>query len=186
MIVRMSKVKVAGPKELLESVLHILRESGVLQIDPSASGFIEKAEEEHIKFYVPDKGVLSERLFLDELRAKLNELFSYLPEVPARYSYIEPRTIIDTLSETLQKHLETCKEKFRNKEALQKELNELTRYRVFLDALAPLINDLKESPDLDLIGLTLKDTAASESLREALLKGATLNCLLPQLPKAHQ
>ena len=35
MIVKMSKVEIVGPRELLEKVLYLLQESGHLQIEPS-------------------------------------------------------------------------------------------------------------------------------------------------------
>ena len=45
MIVKMSKVEIAGPRDLLQSVLSLLQDMELLQIEPSTVGFIEKKEE---------------------------------------------------------------------------------------------------------------------------------------------
>lgn len=168
MITRMSKVEIAGPRNLLENVLSLLQETGILQIEPSTIGFIEKKDEVYIESFLPDKSALSERLFLEDLKVKIDELFSYLLEVTVRNSYIEPQAIIDTINETIQRHLLTCRELSRKKEVLQKELAELSHYSFFLDAIEPLLEGLKETLDLDFIGLTLKDPEAVETLRRFL------------------
>ncbi|RPI32853.1 MAG: ATPase, partial [Nitrospiraceae bacterium] len=168
MIVRMSKVEVAGPRELLENVLSLLRDTGILEIEPSSIGFINKIDGAYIDSYLPDKKSLSEKLFLEDFREKIEELLSYLPGIAPRSGYFQPQAIIDTISETLQKHLLTCRGLYTKKEALQKERMELSRYNIFLDAVEPLLEGLKESPDLDIIGLTLKDPDAEDILRRAL------------------
>ena len=104
MIVRMSKVEIAGPKDLLQDVVSLIRETEMLQIEPSTIGFIDKSEEEYVRTFLPDKDSLSERLFLEGLKSKLEEFFSYLPVIPARKSYIEPRAIIETVAETIKRH----------------------------------------------------------------------------------
>ncbi|MBI5664861.1 MAG: ATPase, partial [Nitrospirae bacterium] len=168
MIVRMSKVEVAGPRELLEKVLSLLRDTGILEIEPSSIGFIKKMDKAYIDSYMPDKNSLSEKLFLEDFKERIEELLSYLPRIVPRSGYFQPQAIIDTISETLQKHLLTCRGLHRKKEELQKELAELGRYNIFLDAVEPLLAGLKGSQDLDFIGLTLKDPDAEDLLRRAL------------------
>ncbi|MEW6601205.1 MAG: V-type ATPase 116kDa subunit family protein [Nitrospirota bacterium] len=168
MIVRMSKVEVAGPRELLEKVLALLRDTGILQIEPSSLGFIRKIDDGYVDSYLPDKRSLSERMFLEDLRDRINELLSYLPGTVLKSAYLNPQVIIDTINETLNKHLMTCRGLHMKKEALQKELAELGRYNAFLDAVEPLLEELKEGTDLEIIGLTLKDPGAEEILKRAL------------------
>ncbi len=170
MIVRMSKVELAGPRELLEKVLSLLRDTGILEIEPSSIGFIKKIDEVYIDSYLPDKKSLSEKLFLEDFKERIDELLSYLPRIVVRSGYFHPQAIIDTINETLQKHLVTCKGLYMKKEALQKEMSELSRYNMFLDAVEPLLERLKETPDLDVIGLTLKDPDAEDMLRRALAR----------------
>jgi V/A-type H+-transporting ATPase subunit I len=168
MIVRMSKVEIAGPRELLENVLALLRETGILHIEPSTIGFIEKKDEMYLESFLPDESALSERIFLESLGSRIEELFSYLLKIPVKSSYIEPNRIIDTVSDTLQKHLTACREMVQEKELLQKDLNELNRYSFFLDTIESLLEGLKDTPDLDFMGLILKDPEAEESLKKLL------------------
>jgi V/A-type H+-transporting ATPase subunit I len=166
MIVRMSKVELVGPKSLLEDTLALLKDLGIFQIEPAAVGFIEKGCEEHITSFLPDEHSLSEVLFLEDLSAKIGELFSCLPPLEVRRSYIEPIPIIDTISKTIQKHAAVCRELYLKRERLQKELAELKRYIFFLSTLSSLLGNVKETPHLDFIGLTIKEPQLIGRLRE--------------------
>lgn len=168
MIVRMSKVEIAGPKGMLQDVLSLLQETGIFQIEPEVVGFIEMGDEAYIRSFLLDEKDLSERLFLEDLRDRINDLFSYLPDVPVRMSYIKPISIIDVLANTIRKHIAACKGLYSRREELRKELNELSRYGVFLDALESLIGGIEKSPGLDFTGLTIKDHGSIEELRKLL------------------
>jgi vacuolar-type H+-ATPase subunit I/STV1 len=128
MIVRMSKVEIVGAKELLRDALVLLRELGVFQIEPATVGFIEEGHEEDIRSLVLDEKTMGERLFLEDLRRKIEGLLSDLPKLPVRRSYLEPRSIIDTIAKTLERHAAVAKELFERQDALQKEHTELDRY----------------------------------------------------------
>lgn len=167
MIVRMSKVEIVGAKGLLQAVISLLRELGIFQIEPATVGFIEEGREEDIRSFMPDEKTMFERLFLEDLRKKIVELISYLPKLPVRKSYIEPRTIVDTIAKTVERHLATAKELSERRDALRKEGAELDRYAVFLGALASLVESTKETPDLDFIGLTIREPEMVDHLRQA-------------------
>lgn len=168
MIVRMSKVEMVGPREILEDTLTLLRDSGMLHIETDAIGFIEKKDEIYLETFIPDKSTLSERLFLEDLKGKIEEIFSYFTEFTARDIRIDPVTILDTINESLRRHLQACKEIAQRREALQKESENLNTYTTFLDAIEPFFDGVKETPDLDFIGLTLRDPKAKDLLREVL------------------
>lgn len=168
MIVRMSKVEIVGPKGMLRDVLSFLQESGIFQIESEVVGFIDKEDEAYIRSFLLDEEELSERLFIEDLRDRLYELFNYLPDVSVRKSYIEPLSIIDIISNTAQKHVETCKGLYQRRETLQKELDELNRYSVFLSTLETLLEMAEKTPDLDFTGLTIKDPESVENLRKLL------------------
>jgi len=168
MIVRMSKVEMVGAKGLLQDVLALLREMSIFQIEPAAVGFIEEGREEDIRTFMPDEKAMFERLFLENLRQKIAELFSFLPKKPVRTSYLEPLSIIDTISKTIERHSAAAKELFEKRDALRKEKKELDQYAVFLGALASLVDSTKETPDLDFIGLTIREPDMVERLREAI------------------
>jgi len=168
MIVRMSKVEIVGEKELLQETLGLLRELGVFQIEPATVGFVEEGREEDIRSFIPDDETLRERLFLEGLRQKIDELFSYLAKQPVRTSYIEPRSIIETVAKTIERHIAEAKELSEKREGLRKERTELDQYAVFLGALAPLMETTRETPDLDFIGLTIREPDMVVHLRDAL------------------
>jgi V/A-type H+-transporting ATPase subunit I len=164
----MSKVEIAGPRELLEGTLSFLQETEKLQIEPDSIGFIKKKDEIYLETFIPDKRTLTERIFLEDLRNKIDELFSLVPEVIEKKSQIEPLAIIDTIKESLLRHLLSCRELCRKRDVLKKELEDLDRYNNFLDAVEPLFKGVKEIPDLDFIGFTVRDSGAKDILREAL------------------
>jgi len=170
MIVLMSKVEIAGPKACLEDVLYVLQQSGHLHIETNTSGFIQNKDRTYIESFLPDKSTLSERFFLEDLKGKIEELFSYLAGIPSRRSYIDPRPIIDTVYDNIRRHLALCRELTEKRDNLKKESDEMSRYAMFLDAVEPLLKDIKETPDVEFIGLTLKKADAAAVLKTLLEK----------------
>lgn len=167
MIVRMSKIEIVGAKDLLQDALSLLRDLGILQIEPATVGFIEKGYEEHVRSYLLDEKELAERLFLEDLGSKIDELFTYLPQTTVRSSYLQPLSVIDTIAKILPDHLSTYRELSERRESLRKERSELGSYAVFLGALASLLESTTEAPDLDFIGLTIREPEMVGRLREA-------------------
>jgi V/A-type H+-transporting ATPase subunit I len=168
MIVRMAKVEIVGAKELLQEVLARLRELGIFQIEPATVGFIEEGHEDDIRSFVLDEKSVFERLFLEGLRTKIGELLSQLPTLQVRNSYLDPRPVIDTVAAIIERHRVLITDKNKRKESLQKEQQELERYAAFLGTLAPLIESVKETPDIDFIGLTIREPDMLIHLKEAL------------------
>jgi V/A-type H+-transporting ATPase subunit I len=168
MIVRMSKVEIVGPKALLQGTLLCVRDLGIFQIEPAAVGFIEQGLEESIRTFYPDERTALERLFLQELLLKIDELISLLPKGVVRTSYIEPRSVIDAVAKTIDRHILHARDLLNRMDALQKEQSELGHYMIFLTALASLVGSAKETPDLDFIGLTIREPGMVDRLRDAI------------------
>lgn len=168
MIVRMSKVEIVGPKALLQESIVLLRNAGIFQIEPAAVGFIEKEDQEHIRSFSLDEKTAVERLYLEDLRLKIEELFSFLPTVLVRESYIDPASIAHTIAGTVERHTSQTRERSEQRDALQKERSELERYAIFLGGLSTLMESTKDAPDLDFIGLTIKEPEMIPRLREVL------------------
>lgn len=168
MIVRMSKIELVGEKPLLQEVLSLLRALGIFQIEPATVGFIEKEWEKDVRSFMLDEKTVFERMFLEDLRRKIELLFAELPALAVRKSYIEPVSILDTVSRTIDAHQASATDLSKRRELLVKERAELGRYSIFLNALASLVETATETPDLDFIGLTIREPDMVEHLREAL------------------
>ncbi|MEN8232087.1 MAG: V-type ATPase 116kDa subunit family protein [Thermodesulfobacteriota bacterium] len=167
----MSKVEIVGPRQLLGEALSLVRKEGDLHIEPSAVGFIDDIHKKEIHSLLPDEKALFEKIFLEELEGKLKSLFSCLAVDTMRESFLTPRPIIDTVSRTLDKHLEMCQVLCKKREEIRHDLFELSGYRTFLATVSTLIDKIQLTPDLDYIGITLKDEKSVAALKDS------LNCL---------
>ena len=168
MILSMSKVEIVGPKDLLREVLGFLRGLGLFQVDPDAIDFVPQEEEKDIRSFSLDEKTTVERMFLGDLRLKIDGLLASLPVLPVRESYIEPSTIVDTLARAVEKHSLHARELSERRDVLRKERTDLERYRIFLGALASLVGGPRETPDLDFIGLTIRDPEMVPRIRDGL------------------
>lgn len=168
MIVRMSKVEIVGPKESLLETLSVMRELALFHIEPDLKGFVEKGREPSVSVHAPAEQVISERLVLEDLEKKIDELVSYLPQIRVRESYIIPGEIVGALVEAVRKHLPFCRGEYERRETLRRELAELNRQTIFLDALESLIAGMEGAVGFDFIGVTLKNPEALEFIRELL------------------
>jgi V/A-type H+-transporting ATPase subunit I len=156
MIVRMSKVEIVGRKILLLGVLSVIRKLGIFQIEHGYRGFFEDGREAYIAEPAPDEQVIAERLTVENLGAKIDELTACLPKVPVRESYLSPQAVISSVAVTIEKHCAFCKELSQKRETLRKELAELDRHTMFIETLEALIAGAAVTDNLDFIGITLK------------------------------
>jgi len=112
MIARMSKVEIVGPHDALQDVVSLLQDLKVLQIESEEEALADKAAgSDAVAPFLHDEQerALFERLFLEDLRRRIDDLFLYLPAVPVRTSYIEPRIILHTIYATVEKHIRTAR-----------------------------------------------------------------------------
>jgi V/A-type H+-transporting ATPase subunit I len=173
MITRMSKVEIVGPRDSLQDVVSLLQQLKVIQIDPEQSELAgEDAVEENIRPFLHDERerALFERLFLEDLRRRIDDLFASLPNVPMRTSYIEPQVILDTILVTVDKHLRTARTLAERKRSMESEIDECRRFASFLGTLDSLFKQPQASPNLDVIMLTIKDLTAVEHIRSTIAK----------------
>ncbi|MBS1128217.1 MAG: H(+)-transporting two-sector ATPase [Nitrospirae bacterium] len=173
MITRMSKVEIVGPKDLLRDVVALLQQLKVIQIDPEESELAgEDAVEEKVRPFLHDERERSlfERLFLEDLRRRIDDLFASLPNVPVRTSYIEPQVILDTILVTVDKHLRTARTLTERKRSMESEIEECVRFASFLGTLDSLFKQPHTPPNLDVIMLTIKDQTAVEHIRSTIAK----------------
>jgi V/A-type H+-transporting ATPase subunit I len=163
-IIRMSKVEIAGPREQLLPVLETIERSGVLQIDASLRERAGEDAEPGIRPLALDGRTLAERLFLEDLKIKIERLLELLPVVDARESYLSPARAVNSVATLVAKHLEAAEAQARRREALQAELAALDRYLVFLSTVQSLAPRDGGRAGLEYIGVEVRDPAALEQL----------------------
>ena len=168
MIARMVKAEIIGPGARVLEVLSLLRELGVFQIEADSSSFLPVQDQEKVHSHLLDEKTLAERMFYEELKARIDDLFVCLPQVETRQSYLDPLAVLDSLAQTVQRHGPICREWCRKRELLQQELVELGRYRLFLDAIEPHMAGLSRKTGLEFIGVTLKEPESLEELMRIL------------------
>ena len=122
MIIKMSKIEIVGPRDLLLSVLETVRQSGVLQIDADLKESIEPGVEAALRPQTLDGRVLAERLFLEDLKLNIDRLLELLPKVPTRESYLSPERAVNAIASLVKKHLDAREEQSRRRGALQGEI----------------------------------------------------------------
>ncbi len=173
MIAKMSKVEIVGPKDFLQAVLVLLKKLNVLQIEPESAEPVQgETREEKIRPFLYDQRerTLFERLFLDDLRRKIDELFAYLPKIPVRASYIQPQAIVGTILYAVEKHLKTVQSLRERKAERNREMAEFGRFIGFLNTLHSLFQEAGSPPDFELIGLTIKEKSSVGHIRELVSK----------------
>jgi V/A-type H+-transporting ATPase subunit I len=164
----MSKLEIAGPKELLLDVLEIIREQGTFQPEEMSSTITDDSQPELLRRQPPDDRMVAERLFLENIRRQTAEIIALLPALETRESWLDPLTILDTIAAIITRHLDTCRELAERHEAVRREQEELERYEVLLAAIDRLIEDRDAHNGLEFIGITLRDASYIERLREVL------------------
>ncbi|MFC1826407.1 V-type ATP synthase subunit I [Thermodesulfobacteriota bacterium] len=178
----MSKVEIVGPRQLLGETLSLVRKEGDLHIEPSAVGFIDDIHKREIHSLLPDDKALFEKIFFEEFAGKLKGLFSCLSVESMRESFLSPRPIIDTVSRTLDKHLEMCQALCKKREGMRHDLFELAGYKTFLASVSTLLDRIHLTPDLDYIGITLKNEKSVTALQDSLDCLADASCEIITLP----
>ncbi len=162
----MSKVSIVGPKALLQETLGIVRSLGIFHIEPSSVGFVGQDLAKNIRSYYPEEKTAVEKHYLEQFLLKIDEFVSLLPQRRVRTSYLEPRSVIDTLANTIDRHILQAREALGRIEELKKERIGLERQMAFLRAMSEIMGSAAETPDLDYIGLTIREPEMVEHLRE--------------------
>lgn len=166
MIVRMSKVEVIGPRERLLEVLALLRERGTMQIEAQAGEIAGHETEVAPQPLVLHGKELAERLFLEHLQQRIDELLQCIPPLPVRKSYLAPLPVLDALAGLVEKHGAICREWQGRQRALLRTQEELERSIAFLKVVEPLLQVMRGGTTLEFIGVTIRDREAARELMD--------------------
>ncbi|HUI46292.1 MAG TPA: V-type ATPase 116kDa subunit family protein [Nitrospirota bacterium] len=173
MITKMSKVEIVGPKESIQDVIVLLKKLNVLQIEPESDlSTVREVKKDKVRPFLHDtrERALFERLFLIDLRRKIDELFIYFPKITARTSYIQPETIAGTVLHIVENHLKVAKTLHEQETELKQDVAELGHFAEFLNTLDSLFKDARTPPSFDIIGLTIKDQSSVDHIRAMVSK----------------
>lgn len=155
MIVRMAKIEIVGLKPTLQAALATMQRSGSVHIETECIGFVDDREAKRVQNIVPDEKIVLERIFLQDFLDKSEKLFSQLPPVTIRDTYLNPQPIIDTLNTSLDGHLNKCSELRRKQDSLRQELQDLQFFEQFMQRVGDILAHQEKTPDLEYVAITL-------------------------------
>ena len=170
MIVRMSKLEIVGPKELLLDVLDVITEQGTFQPEAEAESFIALERRGDLHGLLLDERTATERLFFENLRQLTSGIIALLPPLETRESSLDPLPVLGTIATGAEKHLSLCREWSERRTALGRERSELRQYAVLLETVGDLVGEDYQESDLEFIAITLRDPALIGRLQEILAR----------------
>ncbi len=168
MIVRMAKIAVMGPRELLLDVLASIEHLGILQIDKESKPGQLKEIETVLRSVALDTESLGQRFLYEILLQKIDALLAHLPPGVGREYYLDNAGIAQFLAEVIDKHLESLRGLDQEQKQLGQARNALEASQLFLDAISPLFPEKNEKPILDYIGISIRDPKALAELQQHL------------------
>lgn len=160
MIIRMAKVEIVGPKELRVEVLETIRGLGVLQLEPE-----ETEGGALIKTALLDDKAMAERVFLEDLQKRIEQILTLLPESIRDGMGPQTLPVLDIIASSVDDDLATCRELAGKRASLRREASELERYRTLLEVLETTMEGVGPLEHLDLLGITVKDPGLLQKLR---------------------
>jgi V/A-type H+-transporting ATPase subunit I len=172
MIIRMAKVEILGPKKDLLETLDLLHNRGIFQPDPQLIEQVELADEDRLQALVLDENDLRERSFFQSLYERISSLLALLPESPGAPSPLQPLPVMDLLDELVDQHLLLVRDQVSQLNDCRKNLESLEKDLHFWQALEPLMRDMPKQSNLELFGVTIRDTHQLQIL-EVLLQERT-------------
>ncbi len=168
MIIRMSKIQIIGPKDLLRPVLESIHRAGVFQIESRLERDAVTAGEECLKTLEEEPETVSERLYYQDLLERFDQLLACLPQVTPRETYLDPAASLEPLSKLLERHTEGCRKLAEQRQDLLDQKRRLENYAEFLECVLPMIGEFPGGPNLEFLGVELPGDPELEQLRKAL------------------
>lgn len=176
MIVRMARITVMGPKELLLETLSLIEQLGIMQIDTDFATESVDEEQEIQPLHVDSRSVLQHQYY-ENLRKKIDELLSYLPYEGDNPTDAGQPTALDSIAALLPDHIAEAKKRANEIDTLQKGIQELERYGDFLGTVGYIQDDASVHDEVEWIGVQLdaeKNQAFLQERIEQLHNGKTI------------
>lgn len=162
MIVKMTKIRIMGPKGLLPMVTDLLHGLGTVQIE-SREPDVRKIDEILLRRLSIEVPTLRNKEALETLLEKVKKVLLLLPEPAEALLHSEsgaPPPFGEMLSRDTGPKVESLVDRVERlvgrKKVYVDELSILDRYEKILQALSPLISQVQESRDLDYLGIAIR------------------------------
>lgn len=167
MIVRMSRITVMGPKDLMMDTLALIQQLGIMQIDTDFD--IEPVEEEpSVQPPILDTKSILQHQYYENLRKKIDELLKYIPSAEDIPSDTASPAAVNALASVVPDHIAEIRKRFFEIDALHLEVKELMRYRTYLDAVGDIQKDSVMHNEVEWIGIQLEKNQDVTSLQRQL------------------
>jgi V/A-type H+-transporting ATPase subunit I len=168
MILRMAKIAVMGPRELLLPTLAFIEQQGVLQVDQEIRPQQFEAVELSLPSIAFDRDALRQRFVYEDLLMKIDELLTCLsPEEGREYS-LDTDSLANFVMEIIDKHILNTHKLDQEAKNIAHTLKEYQEAWSFLDAVSPLFKGKTTEPLLDYIGISIRNPGALKELQEHL------------------
>src|SRR5210317_708181 len=178
MIIRMAKVEIVGPKQDLISTLDLLHNRGIFQPDPQLMERVELVDDEQLQTLVLDENELRERSFFQGLQERVTNLLELLPEVNNGISPLQPLPVMGLLDELVDQHLATARDLVRNLNECRRNAEDLQHDLSFWEGLEPLLENLPKTSNLELFGVTIRDSRQLHNLDSLLQERTQGRCYI--------
>ena len=178
MIIRMAKVEIVGPKQDLLSTLDLLHNRGIFQPDPQLMERVVLAEDEQLQTLVLDEDELRERSFFQSLQERVTNLLELLPEINNGISALQPLPVMGLLDELVDQHLATARDQVRSLNECRRNVEDLQHDLSFWEALEPLLENLPKNSNLELFGVTIRDSHQLHNLDSLLQERTQGRCYI--------
>lgn len=168
MIEPMAKVRLVSPRILVDHVTAVLHETGVLHIESAPAEAVQIA----LRPQVMDEPARQRKAELERLQEELRRLLPLLPEAAAPERTLrEERAPLELTEGALERLHHLVRQVGTRLDYLtgrlkgcQDELALLAKYEKALEALSPFLRHIRESEDLDYLGVTIEERAGEHRL----------------------
>lgn len=182
MIVRMAKIMVMGPQDLLLDTLALLQELGIMQIDEEMPAEGTAADAVPGVPQLPDSEAVLRHQFYEKLRQRIDGLLAVLPGSEEPAPDAAPRVPVDTLAELIPGHLATARSRREQIDIFAAQVDELARYRSFLAILGRIAAGRELAEDVEYAGFDLPGDRELAEVQACLDAAASGRVVLEVVP----
>lgn len=167
MIVRMAKVVIAGPLDLLIDTLSLLQELGIMQIADDMQGET-LADGASPSPPLPDKSSALQHQFYLTLTKRIDELLHNLTGMDATVVDGAPRIPVASLAALIKTHIAETRSRQEKIDFLDGRIREMDRYGSFLQMITRAVGVPEAGEDVEYIGFEVTSEDNVAGLQESL------------------